>query len=149
MTIPYNSKEFGILKKLEEEFIESYFVEKGFLEKLKSKEISLEEVINIYKLKEKFKTKKINNSNEVETEKDFVKDDEKEGGSLILIPSKNILKENRENSTNSTYLTYKELYQLANIIRSTVMAIIPPFDELNKFFEQIIKILKIYNLPIF
>ncbi|MGH2313436.1 hypothetical protein, partial [Streptococcus uberis] len=47
MTIPYNSKEYGISQKLEEEFSDKIFVSNSLYTQLKSGLIELSELINL------------------------------------------------------------------------------------------------------
>ena len=158
MTIPYNATQKGIVDKLEEGFSEYYYIVERIFNMLESGQISLQEAIKLSeKEKEtnnKNKTKKFdpevkdNLQNSLETYTKTKKLDENKNVSFlhIHIPNAEILKDDLD---KELYLTSKDLFKLAAIIKGTVLSIIPPFEELNKYFEDILKILQIYNSPIF
>ena len=131
MTIPYNSKEYGISQKLEEEFSDKIFVSNSLYTQLKSGLIELSELINL--------SENESNLNKKKKSSDQLKEkinSEKKEGIFIFIP-KTVIKKDPDDQT--LYFTSKELYQIASIIRQTVLNIIPPFDNLNKYFDLIIK----------
>jgi len=67
------------------------------------------------------------------------------GGIYIFIPKIEIL---LDKNSNNLYFTYKELFLLSNIIKNTVLNIIPPFNQLKLYFDKIIEIMKKLNLSI-
>ena len=160
MTIPYNSTKLGIVDKLEEEFSEYYYILEHIFNMLESGQISLQEAIKLSetekettynnKIKKKNKDKdvtdKLTDTIITDTDKDEIDENKNVTYVHIHIPNASILKDDLD---KDLYLTSKDLFKLASIIKATVLSIIPPFEELNKYFEEILKILQIYNLPIF
>ena len=162
MTIPYNSKEFGLTKKLEEGFEDNTYMAEYIYDMLEKREIILKEA---FSLAEKVNTENSEKLNVILKKKlnlkdslDFIKNSELEkelellklkgeGGQFIYKASKEIII--NEVDVDKTYLTSKDLYKLSWDVKSVVESIISPFGELNNYFEEIIKILKIYQLPIF
>jgi DNA-directed RNA polymerase len=134
MTIPYNVTSMGITEKIEKQF-EAIYLNKLTYEKLKSFEIKLEEI------KDQLNTKKSKGKTEPASAAAALL----QKGCYIYIPNENILK-NKGN--NEIYLTQKELFLLANLIKSTVLNIIPPFNDLKLYFDNIIDIMKKLELPI-
>lgn len=151
MTIPYNSKEFGLSKKLEEGFTDKYFISENILNQLDKGDINLNKAINLSEIQNE--ENRISKQNQEKFKDSFDTPIKTELEKNIRIEGKYIFKPSKEISNNkdddNLYLTSKEIYKLASVIKSTVSSIIPPFDQLNKYFEEIIKILKIHNLPIF
>lgn len=128
MTIPYNVTNIGIADKLSSSFDKLYISNKN-LEKLDRKEITLNQLIDI-------------------NSKNFTKIP-KEEGIYILLPPKSMCNDLLTQENNYIYFTSKEILLFATIIKNTVINIIPSFNKLKVYFDQIISILQKIELPIF
>ena len=53
------------------------------------------------------------------------------------------------NENNEIIFTQNELNKLGNLIKRTVLNVIPPFRSLKEYFDDIIKILSYLNEPIY
>nr|QWO71450.1 RNA polymerase [Lyophyllum shimeji] len=124
MTIPYNVTNMGIAEKLSSNFNKIY-IPYEYKEKLDRGELTLKELTNM-----EFKIPK------------------EEKGLYILIPKAEMLNDN-VGDNNYLYFTNSEMLFLANIIKQTVINIIPSFNQLKIYFDEIIVILQKIGLPLF
>ena len=131
MTIPYNVTTIGISDKILNNFLNL----KIDTNKLKFLEESNELDLDLLS--------EINNNDEL-----LIKNEKEKSidYKILLIPDKNLLK--NKNKSKTLYLTYSDLFKLSNIIKITVLEIIPTFNILSKYFESIINIMKKLDLPI-
>jgi len=148
MTVPYNVSSLGIADKLAEKFDKFYLTELE-INKLNEGLMSLEEILKVKASEAKNikipKEKEINSTEDLEKNKENeTKNLVKDKGTYIYIPQVEIYK-----GQGSLYLTSSELIQFANIVRTTVLNIIPPFIKLKKYFDDIINILDGLDLPFF
>ena len=131
MTIPYNVTNMGISDKLQKYF-DKIFIDIETYNKLSLGEIQLSKILE---------NNKVNN-------KEIIKENiisNKEKGIFIHIPNKEIL---LDNMVNNLYFTSSELIYFSKIIKNTVLNIIPPFNQLKLYFDNIIDIMKKLNLSI-
>jgi DNA-directed RNA polymerase len=150
MTVPYNVTPLGIADKLADKFDKYYLSHIEYLN-LQKGILSLDEILEAasrQNLKNNIKLSK-SDIKEIKPIKekdnlDKIKDKNKNKGSYIYIPHKEIYERN-----NSFYLTSSELFKFALIVRITVLNIIPPFIKLKKYFDGIINILEALDLPFF
>lgn len=132
MTIPYNVTDIGISEKLIKYF-DVLFIPEIYLKTSNLGEVILNDTIdNILKIEKKVKT-----NNE---KKNFRK------GINIYLPKEQIL---LDKSKNNLFYTKKELFFFSKFIKTTVLNIIPPFNELKIYFDKTIDILKKLNLTIY
>ena len=131
MTIPYNVTTIGISDKILNNFLNL----KIDTNKLKFLEESNELDLDLLS--------EINNNDEL-----LIKNEKEKSidYKILLKPDKNLLKD--KNKSKTLYLTYSDLFKLSNIIKITVLEIIPTFNILSKYFESIINIMKKLDLPI-
>ena len=73
----------------------------------------------------------------------------KKGGFFIYKPKLSIIINKNNYEVNNLFLTQEELYRLGNYLKITVLNIIPPFNHLKNYFDQIIEIMKHLDLPIY
>lgn len=123
MTVPYNVTAIGIADKLAAHFNKNY---------INLEEAKLLESKNLIKLK-------------IDKKEDKELNIKISSGIYIYKPLSNILL----NNNDELIFTQTELNKLGNIIKQTVLSIIPPFNNLKKYFDGIIEILNILNLPIY
>nr|QWO71453.1 RNA polymerase [Calocybe gambosa] len=125
MTVPYNVTSIGIADKLSEHFSKKF--------------IELEEV------------KILISKNLIESKYDLIENrgvNTKFKGMYIYRPLNSILKINKSEEEDIIF-TQSELNKFGNIVKQTVLSIIPPFNNLRKYFDNIIEILNILDLPIY
>jgi hypothetical protein len=155
MTIPYNVTTTGIADKLSENFNREFITLKK-AEDLINKGIISESTIkkNIGALRIDTEDIELRN-NDMKAPLKGANDKEitikigsevgkAQKGIYILSPKKEILSENP-----NLIFTQAEIYKFSNIIKYTVISIIPPFTQLKKYFDSIIEIMKRINLTIF
>ena len=162
MTIPYNVTPMGLSDKLMKLF-DIKELDIKLYEKLESGKI------NLHKINEDFKDMDLTNISSLDLPEDLkididiqsnlenleksensdkskkVKSSKSRTTKTILIPNKEIL---NENSNENLYFTNSELLSFANLIKITVLNIIPPFNNLKIYFDKIIEIMKKIDMPI-
>ena len=126
MTIPYNVTNIGIADKLEKYF-DKIYIDKENYKNLSTNLITLEIAI------QNSQNKTIININK---DKDII----------IYKPKIDILI-NKENQ--NLYFSAKDLLYFAKLIKTTVLNIIPPFNQLKIYFDKFIEIMQKLELPIF
>lgn len=129
MTVPYNVTAIGIADKLAVNFDRKFIFIDEAKELEKNKLITLSPVYGDSDSYQENKSGKV------------VK------GFYIFKPFTNIIK--IEHKLDELFFTQTELNKLGNIIKNTVLNLIPPFVSLKDYFNKIIDTLKIINLPIF
>lgn len=129
MTVPYNVTNIGIADKLSEQFLKSY--------------ISLEEATNLKSngLIPSNLLSKIDSIDNTKTKNITAK------GFYIYKPLNSIIKDNFKQ--DEIIFTQNELNKLGNIIKQTVLSLIPPFTKLKNYFDSIIDILNILEMPVY
>src|SRR6202030_1480025 len=171
MTVAYNVTTIGIADKLATSFNKKFIkfeeayelvknnkIDINILEKLEQNAIN--KLIRTENKKNKvlknkiIKTKINNNQTSFQSDIIFKESIKKENidlnlknkGIFIFTPKSEIIK-NLE--SNEIIFTQTEINILANIVRTTVLNIIPPFTKLRDYFNEIIDILYRLNTPIF
>nr|ADO51620.1 rnapol [Moniliophthora roreri] len=137
MTVPYNVTNIGIADKIAEYF------DKEFISKDKAKELENKNLIILSKVENKDES---NNEN-IKSGKKIKKESK---GIYIFKPLYEHIKvKDQDQYKDKLIFTQSELNKLGNIIKQTVLSLIPPFTHLKKYFDEIIDILRILNLPIY
>lgn len=155
MTVPYNVTAMGLLDKLMKHF-KIIELDNEIFDKLESGEINLQKIIEEFKEMENNNIISILSDSSEGTlqlnDKDLDKDQEKLNKSkyratkTILIPYKELLiNKNNQN----LYFTRSELFIFADLIKLTVLNVIPPFNQLKNYFDKIIEVMKKIDMPIF
>lgn len=140
MTIPYNVTDIGIVHKLETKF-ERYLISVADLKKLQNGELSLIQLI------EDLTENKINSSRLKSSTEDNKTQSNKENKShYIFVPVIDILKNKNE---DTLFFTSSDLINLAKLLKTTVLNIIPPFNQLKNYFDKIIDIFDRLDLPLY
>nr|QWO71452.1 RNA polymerase [Calocybe cyanea] len=131
MTVPYNVTAIGIADKLANHFSKKFITVEESKELVKNKKWT----INIKDENLKNGISKANSKN--------LK------GFYAYYPSTYLLKKEFIHEDKDLIFSQKELNTLGIIIRGTVLSLIPPFAQLKEYFDKILDILKIINLPIY
>nr|QWO71443.1 RNA polymerase [Termitomyces sp. T8] len=138
MTIPYNVTNIGIVEKLEKKF-EKFLIAEADFNKLKNGELSLIQLIGDLK---KLKSTVQNSS----TEYNEKKSNKENKHHYIFVPVIDILNNKNE---DTLFFTSSDLINLAKLLKTTVLSIIPPFNQLKVYFDKIINILDKLGLPLY
>ena len=120
MTVPYNVTMIGIADKIAENF------EKKFILIDQAQKLESDKIIT-------FSSRLPQN---------------KSGKGIYIFKASTQIKKEKYLSEDIIF-TQRELNKLGNIIKSTVLSLIPPFVNLKDYFDKIIDILKIIKLPIY
>ena len=127
MTVPYNVTMIGIADKISENF------DKSFISMDEAHKLENDKIITLSTV---LKTDSIKNKSGKPIQ------------GIYIFKASNAIKKEMYLSED-IILTQRELNKLGQIIKSTVLSLIPPFANLKEYFDKIIDILKIINLPIY